>query len=199
MHFLREELRKDQDLRLMCYSGRGGEVPTEGGVWRAITRDDAKRRFRLEEADVLVCTDAAAEGRNFQFCGALVNYEASSEGLYPGLRQGRQTSVKDRGVDSVTFCFPGGDPSIRSTGRPANLDEFWWYENGCQTEGWVVWSSPVCSWPWRPRHGCTLGEEPSHEVRDGVEDYEIQIRRPPPRCAHSKQPRVEPSEYASLP
>ena len=75
MDFLREELRKGQDLRLMCYSGRGGEVPTEGGAWRAITRDDAKRRFRLGEADVLLCTDAAAEGLNFQFCGALVNYD----------------------------------------------------------------------------------------------------------------------------
>ena len=75
MEFLREELRKDPDLRLMCYSGRGGEIPTEGGPWRAITRDDAKRRFRLGEADVLLCTDAAAEGLNFQFCGALVNYD----------------------------------------------------------------------------------------------------------------------------
>ena len=75
MEFLREELRKDPDLRLMCYSGRGGEVPTEGGPWRAITRDAAKRRFRLGEADVLLCTDAAAEGLNFQFCGALVNYD----------------------------------------------------------------------------------------------------------------------------
>ena len=75
MEFLREELRKDSDLRLMCYSGRGGEIPMEGGPWRAITRDDAKRRFRLGEADVLLCTDAAAEGLNFQFCGALVNYD----------------------------------------------------------------------------------------------------------------------------
>ena len=75
MKFLREELRKDPELRLMCYSGRGGEIPTEGGPWRAITRDDAKRRFRLGEADVLLCTDAAAEGLNFQFCGALVNYD----------------------------------------------------------------------------------------------------------------------------
>ena len=75
MEFLREELRKDPELRLMCYSGRGGEVPTEAGPWRAITRDDAKRRFRLGEADVLLCTDAAAEGLNFQFCGALVNYD----------------------------------------------------------------------------------------------------------------------------
>ena len=75
MDFLRERLRKDKGLRLMCYSGRGGEVPTEQDTWRTITRDDTKRRFRLGEADVLLCTDAAAEGLNFQFCGALVNYD----------------------------------------------------------------------------------------------------------------------------
>ena len=65
-----------QALRLMCYSGRGGEVPSaDGASWRGIGRDDAKRRFREGEADVLLCTDAAAEGLNFQFCGALVNYD----------------------------------------------------------------------------------------------------------------------------
>ena len=61
--------------RLMCFSGRGGEIPTADGGWRMISRDEAKRRFRDGEADVLLCTDAAAEGLNFQFCGALVNYD----------------------------------------------------------------------------------------------------------------------------
>jgi len=73
--FLREELREDSALRLMCFTGRGGEVPDAGGLWRAISRDEAKRRFREGEADVLLCTEAAAEGLNFQFCGALVNYD----------------------------------------------------------------------------------------------------------------------------
>ena len=61
--------------RLMCFSGRGGEIPTADGGWRTIGRDEVKRRFRDGEADVLLCTDAAAEGLNFQFCGALVNYD----------------------------------------------------------------------------------------------------------------------------
>ena len=73
--FLREELRKDSSLRLMCFTGRGGEVPDAAGQWRAISRDEAKRRFREGEADILLCTEAAAEGLNFQFCGALVNYD----------------------------------------------------------------------------------------------------------------------------
>jgi SNF2 family DNA or RNA helicase len=75
MDFLREELRKVPGLTLLCFSGRGGEVPAHDGGWRVISRDDAKRRFREKQADVLLCTDAAAEGLNFQFCGALVNYD----------------------------------------------------------------------------------------------------------------------------
>ena len=75
MDFLRETLRKDADFGLMCFSGRGGEIPSADGSWRRIGRDDAKRRFRDGEADILLCTDAAAEGLNFQFCGALINYD----------------------------------------------------------------------------------------------------------------------------
>ena len=75
MDFLRAELLDAPDLRLMCYSGRGGEIPSADGSWRRIGRDDAKRRFRDGEANVLLCTDAAAEGLNFQFCGALINYD----------------------------------------------------------------------------------------------------------------------------
>ncbi len=75
MDFLRDALREDGDRRLMCFSGRGGEIPSADGAWRGIGRDDARRRFRDGEADILLCTDAAAEGLNFQFCGALVNYD----------------------------------------------------------------------------------------------------------------------------
>ena len=75
MDFLREALRSKAGPRLMCFSGRGGEIPTADGGWRRIGRDEAKRRFRDGEADILLCTDAAAEGLNFQFCGALVNYD----------------------------------------------------------------------------------------------------------------------------
>ena len=75
MDFLRDELQKDAAMKLMCFSGRGGEISAADGSWRQISRDDAKRRFRGGEAQVLLCTDAAAEGLNFQFCGALVNYD----------------------------------------------------------------------------------------------------------------------------
>ena len=75
MDMVRRELMRDADLRIMCFSGRGGEVLGSDGSWRRITRDDVKKRFREGTADVLLCTDAAAEGLNFQFCGSLINYD----------------------------------------------------------------------------------------------------------------------------
>lgn len=75
MDFLRDQLRTTPGLKMMCYSGRGGEIPIGDAEWTVIPRDQAKRRFRKGEADVLLCTDAAAEGLNFQFCGALINYD----------------------------------------------------------------------------------------------------------------------------
>ena len=38
MDFLRGEILKDTDQRLMCFSGRGGEIPSTGGSWRKISR-----------------------------------------------------------------------------------------------------------------------------------------------------------------
>ncbi|MFP5237646.1 MAG: SNF2-related protein [Acidobacteriota bacterium] len=75
LDFLREHLSKQTPYRLLCFSGRGGEVMAGQGYWTRVSRDDARRRFRDGQAEVMLCTDAAAEGLNFQFCGALVNYD----------------------------------------------------------------------------------------------------------------------------
>ncbi|MBR0679336.1 DEAD/DEAH box helicase family protein [Roseomonas eburnea] len=76
MDLLRRELSADGGSRIMCFSGRGGEVQSQDGTWRVISRDEVKRRFREGAAEILLCTDAAAEGLNFQFCGALINYDS---------------------------------------------------------------------------------------------------------------------------
>jgi hypothetical protein len=75
MDFLRGYLLAEGVSSILCFSGRGGEVPSPDGGWQKIPRDEVKKRFREGKADVLLCTDAAAEGLNFQFCGAVVNYE----------------------------------------------------------------------------------------------------------------------------
>jgi ERCC4-related helicase len=74
MDYVRDQLA-GSGRSVMCFSGRGGEVRNTDGTWRPISRDEVKRRFKEGRAEVLVCTDAAAEGLNFQFCGALVNYD----------------------------------------------------------------------------------------------------------------------------
>ncbi|SMX45736.1 DEAD/DEAH box helicase [Maliponia aquimaris] len=74
MDYLRD-LLVGSGKSVMCFSGRGGEVHNTDGTWSMITRDEVKRRFKEGRSEVLVCTDAAAEGLNFQFCGALVNYD----------------------------------------------------------------------------------------------------------------------------
>ena len=74
LDFLRDQL-VGEGWRVMCFSGRGGELLGHDSHWRTISRDDVKREFRAGNADILLCTDAAAEGLNFQFCGSLVNYD----------------------------------------------------------------------------------------------------------------------------
>lgn len=74
MNYLRD-LLAGAGNSVMCFSGRGGEVRNSDGTWALITRDEVKRRFKEGGSEILVCTDAAAEGLNFQFCGALVNYD----------------------------------------------------------------------------------------------------------------------------
>ncbi len=74
MDYLRDQLVQT-GKSVMCFSGRGGEVRNIDGTWAPITRDEVKRRFKEGRSEVLVCSDAAAEGLNFQFCGALVNYD----------------------------------------------------------------------------------------------------------------------------
>ncbi len=74
LDYLRDHLHA-AGFSVLCYSGRGGERREASGTWRHVSRDDTKRMFRQGDADILLCTDAAAEGLNFQFCGALVNYD----------------------------------------------------------------------------------------------------------------------------
>jgi SNF2 family DNA or RNA helicase len=62
--------------KILCYSGRGGEYLDASANWRTISREETKRRFRNGDGDILLATDAAAEGLNFQFCGALVNFDS---------------------------------------------------------------------------------------------------------------------------
>jgi hypothetical protein len=72
---LKELLIGAERTSLMTFTGRGGEILQRGGIWKALNREATKRDFKQGKAEILLCTDAAAEGLNFQFCGALINYD----------------------------------------------------------------------------------------------------------------------------
>jgi hypothetical protein len=75
MDALRDWVANETGREVICFSGRGGETRNPDGSWRIVTRAEIKRRFQDGRGDILLCTDAAAEGLNFQFCGSLINYD----------------------------------------------------------------------------------------------------------------------------
>lgn len=75
LDFLRDYLVEACGRKIICFSGRGGEYRKPDGSWSIVSREEIKRRFKAGEAEVLLCTDAASEGLNFQYCGALINYD----------------------------------------------------------------------------------------------------------------------------
>ena len=83
---------------LMTFTGRGGELLQKGGEWKALNRESTKREFKQGKADILLCTDAAAEGLNFQFCGALINYDMPWNPMRVEQRIGR--------IDRIGQKFP---------------------------------------------------------------------------------------------
>jgi hypothetical protein len=66
----------DPAMLVGTYSGKGGQYvdPQTKGL-RGTERDEIKHRFLRGEIDVLVCTDAAAEGLNLQTADLLINYD----------------------------------------------------------------------------------------------------------------------------
>ncbi len=109
MDFLREALLEGGEWTLLCFSGRGGEAPGADGAWEEIDRDEAKRRFRKKRAEILLCTDAAAEGLNFQFCGAVINYDMPWNPMRVEQRIGRidRLGQKHKNIQVVNLHYEG--------------------------------------------------------------------------------------------
>ncbi len=108
MDFLREEIRR-RGHSVLCYSGRGGEKPGADGGWQVIKRADAKKEFQAGSADIMICTDAAAEGLNFQFCGAMINYDMPWNPMRVEQRIGRIDRIgQEHGTIRIANLFYEG-------------------------------------------------------------------------------------------
>ncbi|MFH1739958.1 MAG: helicase-related protein, partial [bacterium] len=76
MDYLKEYLaEKFPEKSIACYSGRGGERRSAGGSWTTCSKESVRQALKRKEIRLLVCTDAAGEGLNLQYCGALINYD----------------------------------------------------------------------------------------------------------------------------
>lgn len=108
LDYLRDYL-KTEGFSILCYSGRGGEWLLPDGRWKNLSREETKRRFRGGDAQVLVCTDAAAEGLNFQFCGALINFDTPWNPMRVEQRIGRVDRLGQRfeRISVVNLMYEG--------------------------------------------------------------------------------------------
>jgi hypothetical protein len=76
MNYLKEYLAEQlPGVPIACYSGSGGQWRDNAGFWTPCSKEQIKLAFKARSVKLLVCTDAAGEGLNFQFCGCLANYD----------------------------------------------------------------------------------------------------------------------------
>ncbi len=91
-----------------AYSGRGGSYyePSRGKLVNS-ARDDIKHRFLREEIDVLICTDAAAEGLNLQTADLLINFDLPWNPMKVEQRIGRIDRIGQRHdtIQVLNLCY----------------------------------------------------------------------------------------------
>jgi len=92
---LKQKLREVYGHRVACYTGRGGER-WAGVAWAPATKEEIKRAFRDGEVQILLGTDALAEGLNLQTCGVEINYDAPWNPMRLEQRIGRIDRIGQR-------------------------------------------------------------------------------------------------------
>ncbi len=93
--YLKEKLRPVYAQRIACYTGRGGERWTPLG-WTPAGKEEIKRAFAEGEIQILLGTDALAEGLNLQTCGVEINYDAPWNPMRLEQRIGRIDRIGQR-------------------------------------------------------------------------------------------------------
>ena len=97
------------------YSGRGGQyVDPATGKLCSVDREEIKQRFLREEIDILVCTDAAAEGLNLQTANLLINFDLPWNPMKVEQRIGRIDRIgqKYEEIFVLNLCYVGSVEEI---------------------------------------------------------------------------------------
>lgn len=109
---VRHLTRAKPDIRLGTYSGQGAErLAPETGQLEEVGREKVKELFLRGEIDVLICTDAAAEGLNLQTADLLINFDLGWNPMKIEQRIGRIDRIGQRHAEIrvVNMCYVGSE------------------------------------------------------------------------------------------
>ncbi len=107
--------RADPQMLIGTYSGQGGSyLNPRTGRMSGVDREEIKHRFLRGELDVLVCTDAAAEGLNLQTADLLVNFDLPWNPMKVEQRIGRIDRIGQRHptIYVSNLCYLGSAEEI---------------------------------------------------------------------------------------
>jgi superfamily II DNA or RNA helicase len=100
----------DSSMLIGTYSGQGGQyVDPAKKRFVGVERDKIKHRFLRGEIDVLVCTDAAAEGLNLQTADLIINFDLPWNPMKVEQRVGRIDRIgqKHERISVLNLCYVG--------------------------------------------------------------------------------------------
>lgn len=100
----------DPEMLTGTYSGQGAEIYVRQlGRMISLNREEVRERFLRGEFDVLVCTDAAAEGLNLQSADLLVNFDLGWNPMKVEQRIGRIDRIGQKHADIyvLNLCYAG--------------------------------------------------------------------------------------------
>lgn len=104
-----------QDMRLGTYSGQGASwYDPDSNRMVEVDREEVKERFLRGEIDILICTDAAAEGLNLQTANMLINFDLGWNPMKIEQRIGRIDRIgqKYEHVYVVNICYAGSEEEM---------------------------------------------------------------------------------------
>lgn len=102
--------RIEPQMLIGTFSGKGGELYDSSlGQMRSVNREEVKERFLRGEIDILVCTDAAAEGLNLQTADLLINFDLGWNPMKVEQRIGRIDRIgqKNDKIFVLNLCYSG--------------------------------------------------------------------------------------------
>ncbi|MHB1125575.1 MAG: helicase-related protein [Bacillota bacterium] len=98
----------DQQMMIGTYSGQGADYyDPKSARMTPVDREEVKERFLRGEIDVLLCTDAAAEGLNLQTADLLINFDLGWNPMKIEQRIGRIDRIgqKHKDIYVLNLCY----------------------------------------------------------------------------------------------